>query len=71
MSDRWGPSETCIECGEAVSAIDLQECPACQHVMCTWCVDRSYHPCDLYLAQAECVEHPSKKNLQRYLRARR
>jgi len=71
MSDRWGPSTVCIECGQAISQSELVECPSCGHVMGKCCVDRSYHPCDRYIAINECREDGSKENLRRMLRSKR
>lgn len=38
MSDRWGPSVVCIECGQAVSQIDMFYCGKCDKPMCADCL---------------------------------
>ena len=39
MSDRWGPSEDCIVCGQAISVIDLRRCSLCRESMCKKCIE--------------------------------
>ena len=44
MSDRWGPSVDCTQCGRACSRIAIKYCEECGQEMCTSCWDE--HVCE-------------------------
>jgi len=44
MSNRFGPSENCPVCGDAVYPDDLVMCDACEKTMCTKCLPN--HRCE-------------------------
>ena len=70
MSDRWGPSVDCPECGHTVSQIELQECPRCEQVMCKHCISNN-HDCTLIEAQKRAARTGNHKDLKAYLALRR
>jgi len=45
MSDRWGPSVDCQECGLACSASEVKTCGLCSKTMCKHCLDGD-HKCE-------------------------